>query len=92
MYSTLIPGTGKIYTGRTADGVYSLVIIGLLAWQAYDGFEEDGVESVSGWVFGVPGALLYLANIYGSVKAVEVHNRRVHHDFLEQIQVDVTLP
>ena len=92
MYSTLIPGAGKIYTGRTADGIYSLVIIGLLAWQAYDGFEEDGVESVKGWVFGISGAMLYLSNIYGSVKAAEVHNRRVHHDFLEQIQVDVTLP
>jgi TM2 domain-containing membrane protein YozV len=91
-YSSLIPGTGKIYCGRIADGIYSFLIVGLTAWQAYDGFSDDGVRSTKGWVFGTLGAGFYLANIYGSVIAVELHNRKIHDGFLQGLQVDITLP
>jgi TM2 domain-containing membrane protein YozV len=91
-YSSLIPGAGKIYCGRIADGIYSFLIVGLTAWQAYDGFNDDGVRSTKGWVFGTLGAGFYLANIYGSVIAVELHNRKIHDGFLQGLQIDITLP
>ncbi|MBN1210938.1 MAG: hypothetical protein JXA92_00025 [candidate division Zixibacteria bacterium] len=90
--SALVPGLGKIYCKRTADGVYSLILVGLSAWQAYDGFEEDGTESVKGWLLGTIGAVFYLGNIYGSVIAAELYNYRVKDDFVQGFRIDITLP
>jgi len=91
-YSFLMPGVGKIYCDRIADGIYSFLIVGLAAWQAYDGFSDDGVRSTTGWVFGTLGAGFYLGNIYGSVIAAELHNRRIHDDFLRGLQIEINLP
>jgi len=74
LFSTLIPGTGKMYCGRPIDGVFSLLTIGLSAWQAYDGFNKDGVKSVRGWLYGSIGGFFYLGNIYGSVVAAQMFN------------------
>lgn len=90
--SAIIPGSGKIYCGRAADGIYSLVIVGLFAWQAIDGFNDDGASSVKGWVFGTLGAGFYLGNIYGSVMSAELYNKQVHNDFIQGLQIRITLP
>ncbi|HUV29722.1 MAG TPA: hypothetical protein VMY05_01335 [Acidobacteriota bacterium] len=92
VYSALLPGAGKKYCGHTADGFYSLLLVGLTAWQAYDGFHEDGSGSTRGWIFGVLGTSFYLGNVYGSVVAAELYNRRSHEDFLRGLQVEITLP
>lgn len=91
-YSFLIPGAGKIYCGRIADGIYSFLIVGLTAWQAYDGFNDDGVRSTKGWVLGTLGSGFYLGNIYGSVIAAELYNRRIHDGFLQGLQIEIALP
>jgi TM2 domain-containing membrane protein YozV len=90
--SAFIPGSGKIYSGRIADGLYSLLLVGLTAWQSYDGFEDDGASSAKGWIFGVLGTAFYLGNIYGSAVAVEIYNRKIHNEFLRGLQIEITLP
>lgn len=92
IYSSLMPGSGKMYCGRVADGIYSLLTVGLTVWQAYDGFSDDGARSTKGWIFGVLGAGFYLGNIYGSVIAAELHNRTIHDGFLQGLQIEITLP
>lgn len=74
LYSSIIPGAGKAYCGRSTDGLFSLLMIGLTGWQAYEGFDKDGVRSVKGWVYGSIGGVLYLGNIYGSVVAAQIFN------------------
>lgn len=74
LYSSVIPGAGKVYCGRSTDGLFSLLMIGLTGWQAYEGFHKDGVRSVKGWVYGSIGGVLYLGNIYGSVVAAQIFN------------------
>jgi len=90
--STIIPGLGKIYCRRTADGIYSLILVGLSTWQAYDGFKDDGSESVKGWIFSGIGTAFYIGNIYGSVIAAEVYNCKVHNDYVQGLQISITLP
>jgi TM2 domain-containing membrane protein YozV len=91
-YSALVPGAGKIYCGKIADGVYSFLITGLSIWQAYDGFAEHGVNSGKGWVFAVLGGGFYLGNVYGSVIAAKFHNRDTRADFLNGLEIELTLP
>jgi tetratricopeptide (TPR) repeat protein len=74
LFSAVLPGSGKFYCNRPADGFHSFATVSLTCWQAYEGFEEDGIHSVKGWIFGVFGGLLYLGNIYGSVVAADIYN------------------
>lgn len=87
IYSTLIPGLGKFYCNRPVDGLQSLFSTVILGWQAYDGFHDDGVSSLKGWIFGTIGGLFYLGNIYGSVVAAELYNEQHEAQLMSKIKV-----
>jgi tetratricopeptide (TPR) repeat protein len=88
--SALLPGSGKVYAGRTKDGIYSLFTIALLSVMAYSGFSEDGNDSIKGWVFGSLAVVFYAANIYGSVNAARIHNVNMENQFTGSFDVDLT--
>jgi len=89
LMSAIIPGTGKIYARRTADGLFSLLTIGVTSWQAYDGFRKDRTHSVKGWIYGALSAFFYLGNIYGSVVAVNIYNGQLENTLLKKAGVTV---
>lgn len=89
LLSTMLPGAGRLYTGRTGDAIASLIIVGLTGWQAYDGFNRDGITSVKGWTFGTIGGAFYLGNIYGSVISARVYNRTVENEFLSTLSIEL---
>jgi len=82
--STLVPGLGKFYAGRKADGLFAFVTIGSSAWQSFRGFHEDGSHSVRGWVFGVFAAAFHIGNIYGATVSVEINNNKIRHDYFHE--------
>lgn len=69
LMSAVIPGSGKVYAGRTYDGLASLVSVGLAATFSATNFHRDGSSSFRGWAFGVFAVFLYAGNIYGSYEA-----------------------
>jgi putative component of membrane protein insertase Oxa1/YidC/SpoIIIJ protein YidD/TM2 domain-containing membrane protein YozV len=75
LLSAAVPGAGKMYAGRTADGLHSLAIVGTSALLAVRGFSRDGEASVQGWTFAGIGALFHIANIYGSAIAADLRAR-----------------
>jgi len=87
--SALIPGTGRMYAGRTTDGLFSLMTIALTAWQAYDGFHKEGTGSLKGWIYGSIGGFFYVGNVYGSVAAARIYNEQSERKLLEQLGVSV---
>jgi len=87
--SAVIPGSGKIYAGRTTDGLLSLLTIAATAWQAYEGFHRDGTGSVRGWIFGSLSAYFYLGDLYGSLAAVQIFNSQNENKLLNQIGVSL---
>lgn len=89
--SSVIPGSGKLYCGRPADGFFSLLTIGLTGWQAYEGFKKDGQNSIKGWALGTLGGILYLGNIYGSVVAADIYNREKKDELLTEIKLRVKI-
>lgn len=89
--SALVPGTGKMYAGRTSDGLYSLALIGGASWLAYRGFRDDGTSSVKGWLLGSVGAVLYVGNIYGSVVAVRLYNANHEESLQRDIEAQITI-
>lgn len=89
LLSAGVPGTGKIYAGRYEDGLFSLLMIGLYCWQAFDGFNRNGKNSVKGWIYGTLGAIFYLGNIYGSIVAVKIHNEKIEENFLHKLELEL---
>ncbi len=89
LFSTFLPGSGRLYTGRTGDAVASLVIVGLTGWQAYTGFRKNGVTSLKGWSFGTIAGIFYLGNIYGSIISARAHNRTVENEFLTTLLIEL---
>lgn len=82
--STIIPGTGKIYSGDWKDALFSMLLIGASGIQSYRGFERNGTKSVYGWIFGGFSAGLYLGNIYGSFKSAKDFNHRHENELLKK--------
>lgn len=74
--SAVLPGAGKAYTKDWADGVVSLVFVGLNTWQAWRRFDREGSNTVWGYVHGGFALGFYAGNIYGSHKAARMFNNR----------------
>ena len=87
--STIVPGAGRLYTGRLGDALSSLFTVGFTGWQAYDGFRRDGISSVKGWTLGTLCGIFYVGNIYGSVISARVYNRHVTDEFLVTLTVEL---
>lgn len=90
LMSSVVPGSGRLYTGRINDALTSLITVGITGWQAYDGFHRDGLSSVKGWTLGTLSSIFYLGNIYGSVISAHVYNDHVAEEFLSTLYI--TLP
>ena len=88
--STIIPGSGRLYTGRIGDALTSLLAVGLTSWQAYDGFRRDGFSSTKGWTLGALSGVFYVGNIYGSAISASVHNRHVEDEFLGTLSIKLS--
>lgn len=80
LFSTVLPGSGKIYTGFYGDGVVSLLMTGLMTYLSWDNFKSE--NNIRRWIFGGLAAFFYAGNIYGSYISAEVYN----HNKDEEIQ------
>lgn len=83
--SAVVPGSGKMYAGRTWDGLYSLLMIGIMAWQSYEGYHKDGLVSGRCMTFGLLGSAFYAGNIYGSISAADIYNRSQKKSLCDRI-------
>lgn len=84
--SMIIPGSGKIYTGNWQDGLISFLFVATNAWQAYRGFNKDGINSTSGWIFGGLGLGFYIGNIYGSYRSAIKYNNNKKEKFHKHVE------
>lgn len=86
--STVVPGLGKVYANDWKDGVFSFIMVGGMAWQAYRGFKRDELKSVHGWIFGGIGFGFYLGNLYGSFKSAQRYNHNFEHQLEKRIETN----
>ena len=76
IFSAVIPGSGRVYTQDYTNGLLSLLFIGGSAWQSASRFKQNGITSVTGWIYGGIAFGFYLGNIYGSVKSAKKYNNK----------------
>jgi tetratricopeptide (TPR) repeat protein len=89
--SAILPGSGRIYTGRVKEGILSMVSFFATSYLAYEGFHEDGIKSFRGWLFSSIGAFLYIGNIYGSVLSARLMNDQLRQGFNRGVELSLQI-
>jgi tetratricopeptide (TPR) repeat protein len=82
--SAIIPGTGRIYAGRTGDGIFSLLAFSFSSYLTYKYYKEDN-RLLSG-VFGSASIIFYLGNLFGSYTSVKIYNRHTLDKFTVKLE------
>lgn len=70
--SAVLPGAGKIYTGRYEEGISAFLLTGLLAYVTAENIKHD--HKLRAWVTGSFAAFFYSGSVYGSYVSAEVGN------------------
>jgi hypothetical protein len=82
--STVVPGSGKVYAGRWKDGLFSVLLLGTSAWQAWRLIDKKGIENPFSIFFTGMSVGFYMGNIYGSHKAANEYNSRIYEEYNER--------
>lgn len=77
--SAILPGSGKVYSKNVKEGITSFLFVAAMAYQSYRGFNKQGSDSVTGWIYGGLGVGFYLGNIYGAHQSARNYNQRKMH-------------
>jgi len=79
--SAIVPGAGKVYTGKYGDALSSFLLVAINAWQASSGFDKLGRKNVYGWFFASMATSFYLGNLYGSFHSAHEFNQTQNEKF-----------
>lgn len=85
VFSAIIPGAGKIYTGDYADGITAFLATGILSYIAYDNFNAN--HKLRGALFAGLAVMTYAGNIYGSAASAQIYNAGVQFNFESDVKV-----
>ena len=85
--STLVPGSGQVYSGRGADGFYTFMSLVVLGGAGYYYAEQDRLEVAV--PIGILGVFFYGSSIYQSIQAARVFNLRQESRFRDQLQQEI---
>ena len=84
--SSIVPGTGKFYTGDWIDAIISIITISFMGIQTYRSFDLKGFDKPRGYIYGTVAAGFYFGNIYGSYKSAQRYNKRSLKKINEKIE------
>jgi len=74
LMSAVVPGSGKIYAGKTGEGIASFLYVGTFAAMTAENWVKAGPKDWKTLLFGLTGTLFYIGNIYGSYVSVSIYN------------------
>ncbi len=92
LLSTAIPGLGKIYAGKTAEGVVGFLYIAAMGLTAFDFYRGSGPQSALFISTASIAGIFYIGNIWGSVTTVNRQNREFNHEINQRILFDMHIP
>lgn len=92
LLSTAVPGLGKIYAGKTGQGLTNFFVSGILGLSAYEQYRKVGLESPQFYIFASLFTAFYIGNIYGSVYSVNVQYNEQIEDLHNAIVFQLHIP
>jgi len=90
--SAIIPGLGKVYAGKTGQGIAAFLEIAALGGATAEYYFRSGPESAGFIIFGSLFSLFYIGNIWGSALSVTVNKNDFYKRIDNNIMVDLHIP
>jgi len=92
LMSAIIPGSGKMYAGRTGEGIASLLMVGSTGLVTWENHRKLGIKNFKTILFGSIFTIFYVGNIYGSVFSVKISNEEFNHEMDQKILFNLHIP
>ena len=92
LMSSVLPGSGKIYAGKTGEGIAAFIIVGAAGMTAYENYHKLGAKHAKTIIFSSIFSILYIGNIYGSVFTVKLANEEFNHEMDHKILFNLHIP
>jgi len=92
LMSAVLPGSGKIYTGKTGEGVSSFLIVAALGLVTWENYRNDGMSDYKTILAASALSVYYIGNIWGSALAAHRQNQRFNHEINQRILFDLHIP
>ena len=92
LLSSFIPGSGKIYAGKTGEGIASFIIVAAAGATAYENYKKLGAKNIKTILFGSLFAVVYIGNIYGTVFTIKLANEEFNHEMDHKILFNMHIP
>lgn len=92
LLSAVVPGAGKFYAGNKGQGIYTLLISGMVGLQAWEGYEKAGPKSFRFIAYSTLFASLYIGTVWGSAFSVKFRKDQLNETIDNQILFDMHIP
>jgi len=90
--SAIIPGSGKIYLGKTGQGISALLLVGGLGMVTAENFVKKGPEKFSTIFFASAFTTFYIGNIYGTIKLSKISTQEYNSYQDAKILFNIHIP
>jgi len=90
--SSVIPGLGKGYAGKTNEGVSAFLYVGVLGAVSYESYKRGGVKSPRFIFFSSLFTSFYVGNIWGSILSVKIKREETYDEINNNILFDMHIP
>ncbi len=87
LFSSIIPGAGRFYAGRTGDGIFSFLTVAIPSIASYYYWSKDR-ERAALISLGFAAAF-YLGDIYGSVTSIRKFNTVNKNNYIKKIEKEL---
>jgi TM2 domain-containing membrane protein YozV len=92
LMSAIIPGTGKMYSGKIGEGFASLLLVGIFSVSTIEQFRNGGFSNPQTYLIGIPALLFYSGNIYGSYFSVNIQNLEFKEETRNEVLFHLHIP
>jgi hypothetical protein len=90
--SAAVPGLGRIYAGKTAEGISSFLYVGALMATSWDLYNRLGSSNPFFIISAGLSGIFYIGNIWGSAVAVNRVQREFNYEMDQRILLDMHIP
>lgn len=92
LLSAAVPGLGKVYAGKTGEGIAGFLYTLSFGATAYDFYRGAGPQSALFIISASVAGIFYIGNIWGSMVAVNRIKQEFHYEIDQRILFDLHIP
>jgi len=92
MMSALVPGSGKIYAGKTGQGISSFLTVGGMGFVTWENYRKNGWKDFKTLFFATVFSAFYVGNIHGTVMTVKITENEFQKEYDNKILFHLHIP